>query len=115
MAEQETPESEGEKGDRPIDHVFTVKEVAERFRVSQGTIYADIRTGRLKALRFGRKTYRITEESLQDYLAAAQVSDSSRPKTNDRRQSRSHVATTFKHLDAARLTKAWSRPSRQRS
>lgn len=115
MVRPETPESEGGEENGPVARVFTVKEVAERFRVSQGTIYADIRTGRLKALRFGRKTYRITEESLQDYLAAAEVSGISRPKTSERRRSKSHVATTFKHLDAARLTQAWSRPSRRRS
>ena len=115
MVRPDASDSEAGKKNIPVDRVFTVKEVAEMLRVSQGTIYSDIRTGRLAALRFGRKTYRITEDGLQDYLAAAEVPVSSRPRTSNRRGTKPHVATTFKHLDAARLAKAWSLPSERRS
>lgn len=115
MSGPEKADSDPEDTDAPVGRIYTVKEVGDMLRVSQGTIYTDIRAGRLATLRFGRKTYRITEEALQDYLAASEVPAFSQPGTSNRRGSKSHVATTFKHLDAARLAKAWSRPSERRS
>jgi excisionase family DNA binding protein len=103
--------------DAPVGRFYTVHEVANLLRVSLGTVYGDIRAGRLAAFRFGRKTYRITEEALQAYLAAAKVHAAARPRDTKRPAVRGRkplVATTFKHLDAARLAKAWSRPSGQR-
>ena len=47
--------------------VYTLQEVADVLRVSRQTLYNNIRSGRLKAMKLGR-TYRITEEQLQDIL-----------------------------------------------
>lgn len=56
--------------------VLTVAEVAGRLRVSPGAIYAAIQTGRLRAYRIGtrgRGTYRVSEESLRQYLESCTV------------------------------------------
>ena len=48
---------------------LTVKAVAEWLSVSQGTVYAAIDRGELKAHRFGRRTaLRISEDSLREYI-----------------------------------------------
>ena len=63
---------------------LTVKQVAERLQVSQGTIYAAINEGKLKAYRFGnrgRGTLRVTEAALQDYLQASTIEVSLGPAT----------------------------------
>jgi excisionase family DNA binding protein len=50
--------------------MYTVKNVAERLRISQGTVYAAIADGRLRCYRLGkgRGAIRIPEESLQEFL-----------------------------------------------
>ena len=48
---------------------LTVKQVAERLNISQGSVYGAVDRGELKAHRFGRKTaLRVSEESLQKYI-----------------------------------------------
>lgn len=47
---------------------LTVREVAERLSLSRMTVYRLIDAGHLKALRLGRRTYRISAEAYADYL-----------------------------------------------
>ena len=52
-------------------NVLTVKECAEKLRVSQGTVYALVAQAILPAVRiggFGRGTIRILESDLQDFI-----------------------------------------------
>jgi excisionase family DNA binding protein len=48
---------------------LTVAEVADTLRVSTMTVYRLIKSGELKAVRVG-KSYRLTEDDLDQYLAA---------------------------------------------
>jgi excisionase family DNA binding protein len=48
---------------------LTVAEVAETLRVSTMTVYRLIKSGELRAVRVG-KSYRLTEEDLDRYLAS---------------------------------------------
>lgn len=47
--------------------MYTLQEVADMVRVSRQSIYNWIRSGRLKATKYG-KEYRITEEELKKFL-----------------------------------------------
>jgi excisionase family DNA binding protein len=49
-----------------------VSEVADVLRVSTMTVYRLIQSGEIAALRVG-KSYRITQQELQGYLAAGEV------------------------------------------
>ena len=54
------------------DRTFTVKNLTERFGVSEGTILGWIKRGELRALdvsrqRGGRPRWRITQEALSDF------------------------------------------------
>ncbi len=51
-----------------VNHFFTVKEVSEKLRVSERTIYRLIESGKLKAVKISRKAYRISEKGLIDFL-----------------------------------------------
>jgi excisionase family DNA binding protein len=48
--------------------MLTTQEVSERLNISLALVYREIRAGRLRAHCFGRRTYRITEADLQEYL-----------------------------------------------
>lgn len=92
--------------------MYTIKEVAELLGVSLGVVYRDVHTGRLVAHRFGRRTYRVSEENLQRYLERSETAESptsaSRPSLTNR-STKNLESPAFKHLDAGRLSKAWSR------
>ncbi|MGN6245940.1 MAG: helix-turn-helix domain-containing protein [Motilibacteraceae bacterium] len=61
-------------GRRPLGEVtfLTVAEVAAAMRVSKMTVYRLVHGGELPAVRVGR-SYRVPEQAVQDYLAAAYV------------------------------------------
>jgi excisionase family DNA binding protein len=61
-------------GKRPLGEVtfLTVAEVAAAMRVSKMTVYRLVHGGELPAVRVGR-SYRVPEQAVQDYLAAAYV------------------------------------------
>lgn len=44
--------------------MFTLKEVAEKLRVSYLTVYKAVQDGRIKAVKIGRD-YRVTEEEVE--------------------------------------------------
>ena len=69
--------------------LLTVREVAERLRISIGSVYAAIEDGRLKAYRLGRGgALRISEENLRSFLESCAVENSEEPKP----------ARTYRHL-----------------
>ena len=47
--------------------MYTLQEVADILRMTRGTLYNNIRRGKLKAAKFG-KAYLISEEQLQDII-----------------------------------------------
>jgi excisionase family DNA binding protein len=60
-------------GERTLrGRLLTVAEVADVLRVSTMTVYRLIKSGDLAAIRVG-KSYRITEPTLQEYLASGEV------------------------------------------
>ena len=60
-------------------NVLTVKEVAERLKVSQACVYALVAQGRLPAVRIGvgRGVIRFNEEDFLEFLEAARTHRSS--------------------------------------
>jgi len=53
-----------------MTQMLTVREVAERLRVSPATVYRWVRRGKLEALRIGGTT-RIEEEALSEFIEKA--------------------------------------------
>ncbi len=49
-------------------NLLTVPEVAEWMKVHPKTVYRWIKTGKFEAIRFGARTYRIPERTVNDYL-----------------------------------------------
>lgn len=49
------------------EKTLTPAEVAERYAVNIATVYGWIKEGHLKAVRLGRRTYRITAEALKAF------------------------------------------------
>jgi excisionase family DNA binding protein len=49
------------------DNVFTIPELARRWRTSRHTIVASIRAGRLQAFKVGERIYRIREAEVLRY------------------------------------------------
>ena len=51
-----------------MSEIYTVAEVASKLRVRKNYIYEIIYRGELKAVRLSEKRFRITEDSLKEYL-----------------------------------------------
>jgi excisionase family DNA binding protein len=84
--------------------MLTVKAVAERLGVSRGLVYALVRTGKLRAGKFGtgRGTIRIEEAALDEFRASSVVE----PDVSPPRVLTSGNAA-FENLDNERLIQAW--------
>lgn len=67
--------------------LLTVKEVAERLRVSPACVYALVTNGQLPAVRIGirRGVIRFTDEDLQDFINAARSKPAQPPPSRPRR------------------------------
>lgn len=50
--------------------IYTVEQVAEKMQVNYWTVLRWINSGKLKASKIGRRTYRIMEEDLLAFLKA---------------------------------------------
>jgi len=59
-----------------MPHYISIKKAAEILDVSTKTIDRRIRSGKLKAYRFGNKTIRINEDAIQDLLEPIETADS---------------------------------------
>ena len=90
--------------------MFTVKQAAERLRVSLSTIYNLVESGRLHCHRIGlgRGAVRITEDQLQAYLKSTeQRGDRDVPPEPELGPQTSAQSSDFTVLDAERLRAAW--------
>jgi excisionase family DNA binding protein len=47
--------------------LYTVDEISEKLHVSRRTLYTYVKTGRLKAQKFGSVTY-VSEDALREYF-----------------------------------------------
>jgi len=54
-------------GNSEHEAMFTISELAERWRVTRHTITAAIRAGRLRAFKVGERVYRIREAEVLRY------------------------------------------------
>lgn len=59
---------------------YTIPEVCEKFRISRTTLYVQIKSGRLKARKIGRKTL-VLEPDLNTWLASLPFTDDSPMKS----------------------------------
>lgn len=87
--------------------LFTVKEIADRLRVSQQTVRNLVASGKLPSVRIGngRGTIRIPNDGVEAYLER-QLQAGGRTSTKGNR--RTGIGSRFKLLDADRLSKAWA-------
>lgn len=51
-----------------INNFLTIKEIAEKLKVSQRQVYRWIEAGKLKTFKLGKKVYRIAESDLLQFL-----------------------------------------------
>ncbi|MBU1164657.1 helix-turn-helix domain-containing protein [Patescibacteria group bacterium] len=49
-------------------NIYTLEEVAQVFKVSLRTVYRWVESGQLKSSKLGRKTYRVFEKDLVDFM-----------------------------------------------
>jgi excisionase family DNA binding protein len=88
--------------------LLTIRETASLLRVSESTVRNAIRSGQLKAFRFGTRggSIRIAPADLDDYTASC--STAATPRLPQKSSGRSK-GTPFKSLDGAKLLAAWRR------
>ena len=55
------------------NNLLTPGEVAKRLKVSRATIWRYIREAKLKVIKFTKRTYRISEKDLNDFLKKRKV------------------------------------------
>lgn len=69
---------------------YSVRSLAERWDVSEDTIYAQIHAGRLQAFRFGGKLYRVREEEVERFECQKDIpsndSETNSPSSGGTRQ-----------------------------
>ena len=46
----------------------SIQEVSKRLGISRSLVYAEIHAGNLHAYRFGKRTYRVSDEDLASYI-----------------------------------------------
>ena len=94
--------------------MLTVKACAERIGVSEGVIYANLRSGRLRGFRVGtaagRGTWRIDPGDFDLWLQSLRFADLTPPPPPP--PTASSPVSPFSELDPARMAKAWARPPR---
>lgn len=56
------------KGQNEINNLLTIKEVSEKLKLSQRTVYRLIEARRLNVIKISRKAYRIPEKELIRFL-----------------------------------------------
>jgi excisionase family DNA binding protein len=56
-----------------MGEIYTVTEVAEKLKVRKGYVYELIYTGRLQAVRLSERRFRVTEQSLNDFIEQEQI------------------------------------------
>jgi excisionase family DNA binding protein len=85
--EMETQISPAQLGTWNARNLLTVPEVAEWARVHPKTVYRWIKEGRLEAIQFGPRTYRIPEDAVGQFLKQVGYTNlPSLPGKNGRRQ-----------------------------
>ena len=84
--------------------LLTIREAAAMLRISESTVRNAIRSGQLRAFRFGTRggSIRIAPVDLQEYIASCATAKPSCPKVAP-----TTAGGRFKHLDASKLLSAW--------
>jgi excisionase family DNA binding protein len=89
-----TTDSHPPNGSWETTSLLTVPEVAEWVRVHRKTVYRWIHDGRLEALRFGPRTFRIPVEAVNLFLQQAGYGNIPHPaRSNGREHDEPHHAT----------------------
>jgi excisionase family DNA binding protein len=84
--------------------LLSVKQVSERLQISRSLVYREMQNGNLPFHRFGRRTYRISEEDVAAYANAAKSHASSEAaKPSVPTTEAPPKQTKFRHIDVTRL------------
>ena len=84
--------------------LLTIREAAGMLRISDSTVRNAIRSGQLRAFRFGARggSIRIAPADLQDYIAGCATT-----KPSCSPEALTTAGGRFKHLNASKLLAAW--------
>jgi len=85
--------------------MYTVKEVSKRLSISLALVYREIHAGNLPARRFGKRTYRVSEADLDQYLCKSRAQPTQPVRTPRSVSTVARPATLngkFKHIDVSR-------------
>jgi excisionase family DNA binding protein len=83
--------------------MLTPKEVSQRLKISLALVYREIRAGRLRAHCFGRRTYRIAEADLQEYLEETRREPGKGEPDDFLAESAIPASQAFRHISVNRL------------
>ena len=87
--------------------MYSVKQVCDKIGISRSLCYREIHAGRLKAHRFAKRTYRVSEAELARYIEQSNIAPVGDERADglprvDEVYSRS-LPTQFRHIDVTRL------------
>jgi excisionase family DNA binding protein len=83
--------------------MYTIKQVCEKLGISRSLCYREIQHGNLRAHRFARRTYRVSEQDLAEYVSSSAVSDSgATPTAKPAAVEAERGRTAFRHIDVSR-------------
>lgn len=92
--------------------MHSILDVSKRLGISRSLVYGEIHSGQLRAHRFGKRTYRVSEGDLQDYIEehghAAVSGQQSGPDSSKAAEKTKLKA--FKHVDVSRLLSSQNPP-----
>lgn len=84
--------------------LLTIKQVCDKLNISRSLCYREIQLGRLRAHRFAKRTYRVSEADLVDYIASnATVAESVPGAPSVPTDSGMRMVSNFKHISVSRL------------
>lgn len=87
--------------------VHTIKQVGEKLGISVSLVYREIRDGRLKCHRFGRRAYRVSDEELAAYIEACALQrmapTADNTPTDNQLRTKGQELSAFRHINVSRL------------
>jgi excisionase family DNA binding protein len=88
--------------------MLTVNQVSQRLAISRSLVYREIRSGRLRAHRFGDRCYRVAEADLAAYIENNRVPFEAAPPQSPAKQTDTAKPSLFRHIKVNRLLSSQS-------
>ena len=92
--------------------MHSIQEVSKRLGISRSLVYAEIHAGNLQAHRFGKRTYRVSDEDLASYIEQhGHTALLPKEVTSPAAKAAAGGPKSFKHLKVTPRPLSQSRPS----